>query len=174
MTMALRREVGVRFFFVSGKCYGAQRSVDFKCTRVPPLKPIRRLDALPDSSRAAYSTERILEESSNQTVTELEEINQNNYYQYLSTAGSNLVVVDVCSDWCGPCKLIYPQLVVMSQEYPDVRFVKFNCSKKNKELGKALGVRVLPTFLMYRNSKKIAEMTGAHAEALRNLVEENL
>ena len=35
-----------------------------------------------------------------------------------------------------------------------------NCNKSNKELGVALKIRVAPTFHLYKNSEKVAEMTG--------------
>jgi thioredoxin 1 len=45
--------------------------------------------------------------------------------------------------WCGPCKLIYPQLVKLSEELaPAATIVKFNCNQTNKELAKALGIKV--------------------------------
>ena len=45
--------------------------------------------------------------------------------------------------WCGPCKLIYPELVKLSAELaPAATIVKFNCNQNNKELAKALGIKV--------------------------------
>ena len=49
-----------------------------------------------------------------------------------------------------------PHLEQMSQELGDsVKVVKFNCSKENKDLGKSLGIRVAPTFHLYRKSEKV-------------------
>ena len=33
--------------------------------------------------------------------------------------------------------------------------VKFNCNKHNKELGQSLGVKVAPTFHIYREESKV-------------------
>ncbi|KAG2495956.1 hypothetical protein HYH03_005886 [Edaphochlamys debaryana] len=84
--------------------------------------------------------------------------------------GDTLVVVDFYTDWCGPCKLMYPQLVALSQERTDVRFVKLNCNKTNKELGMQLQIRVAPTFHLYRNGVKVADMTGAKMDKLLDLI----
>jgi thioredoxin 1 len=54
-----------------------------------------------------------------------------------------------------------------------VRFLKFNCNKENASLGKALGIKVAPTFHLYRHSKQLAVLTGAKEEALRELIEEH-
>lgn len=49
-------------------------------------------------------------------------------------------------------------------------FAKLNCNKYNKELGMELKVKVAPTFHLYKNSVKVAGMTGAKIDALRQLV----
>ena len=49
-------------------------------------------------------------------------------------------------------------------------FAKLNCNKYNKELGMELKVKVAPTFHLYKKSIKVAEMTGAKIDALRQLV----
>ncbi len=49
-------------------------------------------------------------------------------------------------------------------------FAKLNCNKYNKSLGVELGVKVAPTFQLYKNSVKVAEMTGAKIDALKDLV----
>jgi thioredoxin 1 len=75
---------------------------------------------------------------------------------------------------CGPCKLIAPKLAQWHAELaPGVRFLKFNCNKENASLGKALGIKVAPTFHLYRHSKQLAVLTGAKEEALRELIEEH-
>lgn len=91
-------------------------------------------------------------------------------------AGDKLVVVDFYTQWCGPCKLIYPKLVELSLEWEPrgVAFCKCDCNAEFKAVGKELGIRVAPTFHLYRNGQKVAEMTGAHVERLQALVEEHL
>ena len=69
-----------------------------------------------------------------------------------------LLTVLLCR--CGPCKVMLPHLEQMSGELGEsVKMVKFNCSKENKELGKELGIRVAPTFQLYRQSKKVRNET---------------
>lgn len=106
---------------------------------------------------------------------ELLEINADCYNAILDESGDKLLVVDFYTDWCGPCKMIYPDLVKLDSEFnPKARIVKFNCNKQNKELGISLGIKVAPTFHLYRDSKKIAEMTGAKVDKLRALIEQHL
>ena len=60
-----------------------------------------------------------------------------------------------CHCRCGPCKVMLPLLVKLQEEQPDIKVYKLNCNKKNKELGVKLGVKVAPTFQLYKNKNKV-------------------
>ncbi|KAK9843928.1 hypothetical protein WJX84_006886 [Apatococcus fuscideae] len=121
-------------------------------------------------TEAKQGVSRVSEES-----TALPDLKKEEFYPFLEEAGDTLVIVDFYTDWCGPCKVMLPELEKMSQEKGDkAKFVKFNCNAHNKELGQQLGIRVAPTFQLYKNSKKVAEMTGAKIDELRSLIEKNI
>ncbi|KAG2430926.1 hypothetical protein HXX76_009898 [Chlamydomonas incerta] len=101
------------------------------------------------------------------------QLDKDTFWPYLEQQKDTLVVVDFYTDWCGPCKLIYPELVKLSQDRTDVRFVKVNCNKTNKELGMQLQIKVAPTFHLYRNKNKVADMTGAKMDKLIALINEH-
>eukprot|EP00197_Chlamydomonas_leiostraca_P011397 CAMPEP_0202867768 /NCGR_PEP_ID=MMETSP1391-20130828/9612_1 /ASSEMBLY_ACC=CAM_ASM_000867 /TAXON_ID=1034604 /ORGANISM="Chlamydomonas leiostraca, Strain SAG 11-49" /LENGTH=178 /DNA_ID=CAMNT_0049547831 /DNA_START=39 /DNA_END=575 /DNA_ORIENTATION=+ len=122
---------------------------------------IARADAAPAATAAA-------------TTEGLHELNQETFYPYLEEHRQTLVVVDFYTDWCGPCKVMYPELVKLSQEKTNIKVVKFNCNKQNKELGVKLKIKVAPTFHLYKNNEKVAEMTGAKIDKLRALIDEQL
>uniref|UniRef100_A0A7S4DIX7 Thioredoxin domain-containing protein n=1 Tax=Lotharella globosa TaxID=91324 RepID=A0A7S4DIX7_9EUKA len=85
------------------------------------------------------------------------EVDKDSYYPTLKNAGGKLILVDFYTDWCGPCKMIYPYLEELARENPDtLQIVKLNCAGENRELVNELGVRVLPTFLFYKNEENIA------------------
>ncbi|KAI8474218.1 MAG: thioredoxin F-type [Monoraphidium minutum] len=106
----------------------------------------------------------------------LKELSQEEFWPFLEGCADKLTVVDFFTDWCGPCKMIYPELVKFNAELAPRggQVVKFNCNKTNKELGKELGIKVAPTFHLYRGREKLAEMTGAKVDKLREMVEANL
>lgn len=83
---------------------------------------------------------------------------------------TNFLGKSLIADWCGPCKMIYPELCSMAASMPDVKFAKFNCNKDNKELGQRLKIKVAPTFHLYKEGEKVAEMTGAKVDKLRDLI----
>jgi thioredoxin 1 len=71
--------------------------------------------------------------------------------------------------------MIYPELVKLNAELAGkATIVKFNCNAYNKELGKTLGIKVAPTFHLYKGGEKVAEMTGAKVDKLRSLIEANV
>eukprot|EP00467_Chlorarachnion_reptans_P021209 CAMPEP_0114519586 /NCGR_PEP_ID=MMETSP0109-20121206/19094_1 /TAXON_ID=29199 /ORGANISM="Chlorarachnion reptans, Strain CCCM449" /LENGTH=164 /DNA_ID=CAMNT_0001700359 /DNA_START=325 /DNA_END=819 /DNA_ORIENTATION=+ len=105
---------------------------------------------------------------------EIREIGKDDYYQTLKDAGDKLVIVDFFTDWCGPCKMIYPFLEELARDNADsLEIVKLNCAGENRELVNELGVRVLPTFLFYKNEKNVATVKGAKREDLKNLIAEH-
>jgi thioredoxin 1 len=109
------------------------------------------------------------------TAPALLELNKDTFQPFLDAAGDKLVVVDFFTDWCGPCKLILPQLIELSAELePKATIVKFNCNQYNKELAKGLGIKVAPTFHLYKHGQKVADMTGAKVDKLRALIDDHL
>jgi thioredoxin 1 len=57
--------------------------------------------------------------------------------------------------------MILPQLVEMAEELKDrARIVKFNCNKYNKDLGISLGIKVAPTFLLYKRGEQVTCCPG--------------
>lgn len=106
-------------------------------------------------------------------LPDLRELTKDDFQSCLDEAGSKLVIVDFFTDWCGPCKVMYPTLQQMAVDQTDISIVKLNCNKYNKDLGKELGVKVAPTFQLYKNGKKVGEMTGAKVDQLQALIDQN-
>ncbi|CAM6101380.1 unnamed protein product [Calypogeia fissa] len=90
--------------------------------------------------------------------------------KYIAESGDKLIVVDVSTRTCGPCKLIYPKVVKMSTEYPDVLFIKINgdISTNTRALMRKWGVKGVPNFRFFRNGKMIHSHVGAKEDDLRS------
>ncbi|KAL6346433.1 hypothetical protein AAG906_033229 [Vitis piasezkii] len=69
-------------------------------------------------------------------------------------------------DLCGPCKVMAPKFQELSGKYLDVVFLKLDCNQDNKTLAKELGIRVVPTFKILKDSKIVKEVTGAKLDDL--------
>lgn len=91
----------------------------------------------------------------------------------LTKAKDRLVVVDFFATWCGPCKQISPVFVNYSKRYtPDVVFLKVDVDKQ-PQISEECGIKSMPTFQAYANGKQVGQFSGASAEKLRQMIEDN-
>jgi thioredoxin 1 len=95
----------------------------------------------------------------------------NSAADFQSALSSNDVVfLDAFAEWCGPCKMISPYVSKWSDEYSGVHFAKFDVDNV-PELSMSLGIRAMPTFLVFKGGKKVDEFVGANPAALKRLIE---
>ena len=71
------------------------------------------------------------------------------------------VVVDVWATWCNPCHVIEPDMRRLTQQYKDrVDVWKVNVDE-DKEIARALGVRGIPTLIIFKSGKELGRIVGA-------------
>ncbi|TVY45999.1 Thioredoxin [Lachnellula occidentalis] len=78
---------------------------------------------------------------------------------------NKIVVLDAFATWCGPCKVIAPKVVEFSTQFPNVHFVKIDVDEV-PDVAQELGIRAMPTFVIFKNGEKEAEVVGANPKAL--------
>lgn len=89
-----------------------------------------------------------------------------NQQQYVAEIGKNTAcVIDVFTEWCGPCKAIKPFFANLPNSYPQIRFFKMDLDK-NKFLGTSLGIQSIPTFLFIHKGQVVKKMAGADQNGL--------
>ncbi|WNW25026.1 thioredoxin family protein [Bacillus inaquosorum] len=79
-------------------------------------------------------------------------------------------LVYVYAPWCGPCKVILPALVDLSEQYSDVKFLKVN-SETGSDILDMLDVSTIPTVLIFKDGKRFSEDVGFRPS---DIFEENL
>ncbi|XP_030472267.2 thioredoxin F1, chloroplastic-like [Syzygium oleosum] len=99
-------------------------------------------------------------------IGQVTEVDKDSFWPVVRSAGAKTVVLDMYTQWCGPCKLMAPKFQKLSEKYSDVIFLKLDCNQDNKPLAKELGIRVVPTFKILRDNKIIKEVTGAKFDDL--------
>mmetsp|Transcript_19214 Transcript_19214/g.41754 ORF Transcript_19214/g.41754 Transcript_19214/m.41754 type:complete len:269 (+) Transcript_19214:167-973(+) len=75
----------------------------------------------------------------------------------------SLILVDVFATWCGPCRVIIPQLEVTAQKLveDEVRVVKIDSDKHSSWVGR-YQVQGLPTMLLIKEGRVVDRLEGAH------------
>src|SRR5215213_9447443 len=75
------------------------------------------------------------------------------------------VVVDYWAPWCGPCRMVAPELVkVAARANGKFLVVKVNTDALN-DLGGRHGIRSIPTMAVFSGGKEVARTVGARPAA---------
>jgi thioredoxin len=94
-------------------------------------------------------------------------------HDVLQAAGP--VLVDFWAPWCGPCRAVAPVLEELSRELAGrLKVVKVNVDESQQIAG-ALGVRSIPTLVLFKDGKPVQGAVGALSRAeITQLVEPHL
>merc|ERR1711894_56030 len=90
----------------------------------------------------------------------------------LKEAGDKLVVIDFFATWCGPCKMISPVLEEMEAQMSNVKFLKVDVDEA-EDVAVHYQISAMPTFIFIKNGQRVADLMGANADKLKELVAKN-
>jgi thioredoxin 2 len=82
-------------------------------------------------------------------------------FDSLVSESSLPVVVDFWAPWCGPCRMVAPEIQkVASRQAGRMLVVKVNTDEVDG-LGERLGIRSIPTMAVFNGGREIARTAGA-------------
>jgi thioredoxin 1 len=99
-------------------------------------------------------------------------LTDDNYTEYTSTG---ITLVDIKANWCRPCAAISPIIDELSDEYRDrVVFGKLDADDNSETVSK-LGVRNIPTILIYKDGEVVERTVGMVSKnQLKDLIDNHL
>ena len=79
--------------------------------------------------------------------------------------GDTPVLVDFFAEWCGPCKMMAPELKKLADSFGDeLRVLKVDVDK-NPAAAAHYGVRGVPTLILFRQGQLLWRQSGAMSAA---------
>jgi thioredoxin 1 len=93
--------------------------------------------------------------------------------QFDSTVTDNdIVVIDYWAPWCGPCRGFAPIFEQVSNDNPDIKFVKVNTDEEQALAGH-FQIRSIPTLMIFRENVIVFEQAGALPKgALQDVIQQ--
>ncbi len=86
------------------------------------------------------------------------ELTKESFQEAIKPEGT--LIVDFWAPWCGPCRGFAPVFEQAAEAHPDVTFAKVNTDVE-QELAGALGIRSIPTLMVFREKVLLFSQPGA-------------
>lgn len=85
------------------------------------------------------------------------------------------VLVDFFAEWCGPCKVMKPILDDVKKRLGDTASILKIDVDKNPEIASRLGIRGVPTLVIYKNGTIVWRKSGIlNAQELESIIHQYL
>jgi thioredoxin 2 len=84
------------------------------------------------------------------------------------------VLVDFWAPWCGPCKMVAPELVKVANQLAGKLVIAKVNTEESPRLAQQLGITAIPTLVLFKAGREIARQPGARpAPAILQFIRQN-
>ncbi|KAF3974401.1 hypothetical protein ACB098_09G094100 [Castanea mollissima] len=80
-----------------------------------------------------------------------------------------IVIANFSATWCGPCKMIAPFYVELSEKYPSLMFIVIDVEELT-EFSTSWDIKATPTFFFLRDGQQIDKLVGANKPELQKKI----
>ena len=91
-------------------------------------------------------------------TTYVTEVTSDNFDEKIKS--SEIAIIDIWAEWCGPCKQLSPIIDEVSSELGSKALVGKMDADANLDFVKTLNVRNIPTILYYKNGEVVERTNG--------------
>ena len=128
-----------------------------------------RFDRLADPVRCGRCKQEL------KPIAEPVEIPSATQFDRVISTASLPVVVDYWAPWCGPCRMVAPELQkVAARQAGRVLVVKVN-TEALPDVGQRFGIRSIPTLAVFAGGREVASSAGARpAQEIEAFIEQTL
>ena len=103
-------------------------------------------------------------------AVKIKQLDEKNFDDFI---GKGDVIVDFYADWCGPCKILGPELEKASKEIKGVKFGKVDVDR-NQDLAGRFGVMSIPTLIFFKEKEQVDRVNSAlSVKDIKKRVESN-
>jgi len=80
---------------------------------------------------------------------------------FKDTVSQGVTLVDFWAEWCGPCKMIEPDIDALAEEYSGKAQVAKVDVDQQPGLAQEFGVQSIPTLLVIKDGEEVKRFVGA-------------
>ncbi|PID27491.1 MAG: thioredoxin [Candidatus Cloacimonadota bacterium] len=91
----------------------------------------------------------------------LKEVNAENFYSEIQ---EGIVLVDFWASWCGPCRMIAPEIEALAKENQDIKILKVDIDNE-EELASKYDIMSIPTVIIFKDGEMKDTISGVRKKA---------